>query len=236
MPMSESELDPWIFTDRGLDSQWVRRDEQQQPEEPGHKRRRTRFAPLERRWNSVNTVNSANAVRTVDAVETANAAETADAVRRSFNADRRPQSPHFPLNHFDSVPPNLNGNQTDLHRKVQIIGKSVQGLIKKTRYYKLSLKKRSQANTGHGSPIDVVGRLIAIVNKARRVDDEGIVSNVRKDLFKAVKGIRDARTVKSWQRTADNLEDTRTEVDKILKEIKGADKELAAILKASRLR
>ena len=46
VPMSESELDPWIFTDRGLDSQWVRRDEQQQPEEPGHKRRRTRFAPL----------------------------------------------------------------------------------------------------------------------------------------------------------------------------------------------
>ena len=118
---------------------------------------------------------------------------------------------------------------------MQIIDRHIQNITRRTNEYKNSLKGSHGAINRPGSPIFVIANLIRIVNKARNVDDEDIVSSVRKDLFEAVEAIRNKKTLYSWRRTAQTAKENTSALDKIDNEAENAAEALAAFLSAAHL-
>ena len=234
---------PWVMTDHG----WKHKDEQ--PGDGSKKRRRvrrqlrwgpvttispTRTANTARTANEVQAANAANAVNSVNTVNSVNSVNT---VRGSdFDVDRRPQSPHFPLDFNARLPPHLDDKQIDLQRHIQIIGKSVQGLITKTKYYKSAIKNRAIHAERDGSPISVGKKLVAIIHSTKGITNEKALNGIYKKLFYAVKDqLLDHRTLRSWQVSATEAKKKYEIVSSVHQDIQSASEELAAILRASKL-
>ena len=159
--------------------------------------------------SAVSALSAPSAAGAGSAPSAASAGSAASAARATAFVRGRPYSPYFhPDDDTDDPTPDLNDDEINAHRQLQIIGQHIRhianGLTVSVGKHQRSLRARVQREEAGNSPIAVVKNLTAIYAKAAAVKKQPELFKTKcEELYEAVRSIHRRRTVISWTKTAE---------------------------------